>query len=121
MKFKVVGIIPLLFMLGCASSKYTWSGYDDNLYAYYKDPANNVRFLEKLKESVLKADQTGKVPPGLYAEYGYMLYENRNYTDALIYFKKEHELWPEARFFMAKMIKNTEDLIAKQQIKETTP
>ena len=118
MNRKILGVIPLLFLLGCASQKYTWSGYDDSLYAYYKNPADKERFIEKLKEVVLKADQTGKVPPGLYAEYGYMLYENHSYTEALIYFKKEHDLWPEARIFMAKMIKNTEDLMAKQQSKE---
>ena len=121
MNQKVLSVISLFLLTGCASSKYTWSNYDDTLYAYYKHPADSEKFKEKLKAAVLQAEQTGKVPPGLYAEYGYMLYENHGYTDAITYFKKEHDLWPESQILMSKMIKNAENLLAKQQNKEVAP
>lgn len=121
MNRKILSVLPLLFLAGCASQKYTWSGYDDSLYAYYKHPTDKEKFIERLQNAVLKAEQTGKVPPGLYAEYGYMLYEQKGYSDAIIYFKKEHDLWPESQMLMAKMIKNTETLMAKQENKEVAP
>ena len=118
MNNKLVQIVALLFLGGCATQKYVWDGYDNTLYAYYKDPAGREKFVEKLKETILKAEQVGKVPPGIYAEYGYTLYEDKNFLEAINYFQKEHDLWPESRFFMEKMIKNAQNVLAKQQSKE---
>ena len=110
--------LPLLLLVGgCATQKYTWNGYDDNLYAYYKNPANKEKFLQHLKETILIGEQNHNVPLGIYAEYGYLLYENQDFSDAIIYFQKEHDLWPESRFFMEKMIDNAKKMLSKSQPK----
>jgi len=48
------------------------------------------------------------VPPGIYAEYGFALYEKGNFPDAIKFFKLESDKWPESRVLMAKMIRNAE-------------
>lgn len=92
-----------------APTHYAWSGYDDVLYTHYKNPQDRQAFVAQLKEVVLRSAQEGRrVPPGIYAEYGYALYEEGQLQEAVVYFKKEHDLWPESRFLMEKMIRNVE-------------
>ncbi len=106
--------VLLMFLFGCASQKYAWNGYDDSVYAYYKNPADKEKFIQRLKTIILNSERAGKVPPGIYAEYGYMFYENHNFSQAIIYFQKEHDLWPESRIFMEKMIKNAQSMMSKK-------
>jgi hypothetical protein len=42
----------------------------------------------------------------LYAEYGFALYEAGRIDEAVIYFRKEKEKWPESAVIMDKMIRN---------------
>jgi hypothetical protein len=102
---KQLGIlIGLLALAGCGpKTHYSWNGYDDALYQHYKDPAQYEHFVEALKEVVDEGDASGKIPPGMYAEYGYALYEQGKISDAIVYFKKESDKWPESKFFMAKV------------------
>lgn len=118
MSKKFLNLLPLVFLVGCATQRYTWNGYDNSLYAYYKSPAEKERFIERIKETIAKGEQTGKIPPGIYAEYGYLCYEGQNYKDAIIYFQKEHDLWPESQPFMQKMILNAQNMLAKTEKKE---
>ena len=107
-------VIILSFLVsGCASTRYEWKGYDRTLYKHYKDPAHSEVFLEEIKEIVDYAETKKKVPPGMYAEYGYLLYEAHKYKEAIVYFKKEKELWPESQMLMDKMIINTDKLVKK--------
>jgi len=88
---------------------YHWNGYDEALYRHYRRPQDREAWVASLKTAVLEAEQQGrKVPPGLYAEYGYALYEEGVFPQAIAYFRREREEWPEARFFMDKMIRNAE-------------
>jgi len=104
----LAALVPAL--VGCAAqTHYTWSGYDDVLYTHYKNPQDRQAFVAQLKEVMLRSAQQGRrVPPGIYAEYGYALYEEGQLQEAVVYFKKEHDLWPESRFLMEKMIRNVE-------------
>lgn len=99
----------MMIMLGtgCApQTLYHWGGYDSYLHSYYKNPAERERFVDNVVMIIQDAEKSGRIPPGLYAEYGYLLYESGNYPEAVVYFKKEQDLWPESRFFMDKMIRN---------------
>lgn len=98
-------VLALAGMTGCApKTLYTWNGYDDALYQHYKDPAQYESFVEALKEVVDEGDASGQIPPGMYAEYGYALYEQGKIAEAVVYFQKESDKWPEAKFFMSKVI-----------------
>ena len=97
---------------GCAPrTAYLWSDYDAALYDHYRNPQDTERYLERLGQIVQKAEvEKDKVPPGLYAEYGYALFEAGRLDEAINYYRKEREEWEESRVFMDKMIRNTERL-----------
>jgi hypothetical protein len=107
-----LGIVCLLTLtaVGCApGSYYHWGSYDNSLYQHYKSPQDRESWIEGLKTTILDAEQKGeKVPPGLYGEYGYALFEEGDSKQAISYFQKERDLWPESRFLMEKMIRNAE-------------
>lgn len=95
----------------CATRQthYEWGNYDDALYTSYKNPQDRQAFVASLKTIILESERTrGKAPPGIYAEYGYALYEEGSAAEAIVYFKKERDAWPESRVFMEKMISNAQ-------------
>ena len=64
----------MLLISGCAEkSMYYWGSYSSSLNNYYKNPGERDKFVEKLQQDIEKAEQKNKVPPGIYAEYGYMM------------------------------------------------
>lgn len=100
-------LIILSFLPNCAPrSLYTWNGYDQTVHDYYENPGEREKFVGKLEETILEAEENGNVPPGLYSEYGYTLYEIGDYVHAAEYFEKEKAAWPESTLFMNKMIRN---------------
>lgn len=103
----VVLLTLLMLAQGCASGrKYSWGGYDTELYRHYKHPQDREAHLERLKEILDNAETEDRVPPGLYAEYGYCLYEFGSIDEAVLYFEKEKAKWPESNVLMEKMIRN---------------
>ena len=65
--------------------------------------------MADLQKLIAEAERGGgKVPPGCYAEYGYALLEEGQRDVAIENFAKERDSWPESRFFMEKMIRNTQ-------------
>jgi hypothetical protein len=98
----------LFVVIGCAPTRYAWNNYDYKLYQHYRNPAEYDQFVEHLKEVIEDGEETGKVPPGIYAEYGFALYEIGNYQEATKYFKLENDKWPESQVLMTKMIRNSQ-------------
>jgi hypothetical protein len=97
-----------LMAAGCATQhqRYDWGSYDPSLYGYYKNPAK-VGELSASLAAVIDAASTNNaaVPPGIYAEYGYLqLQQGKNLT-AVDLFKQEESHWPESKVFMDRMIK----------------
>ena len=94
-------------MAGCqtASQKYDWGNYDPSLYAYYKDPTK-VGELNSSLEAVIKDSESkhSVVPPGIYAEYGYLKLQQGKGHDAVQAFRQEEVHWPESKVFMEHMI-----------------
>ncbi len=115
MKKKYTICFLLFFICGYASTKYEWKDYDMTLYRHYKNPAEKEKFIAELKEIVEKGEIKGNVPPGLYAEYGFALYENKRFDDAVIYFGKEYDKWPESRVLMQKMIDASKGMVGKNK------
>lgn len=96
---------------GCAQQQpmYHWAGYDGRLYQHYRHPQDREAWVVSMRQVVLAAEREGRtVPPGIYAEYGYALFEEGDHASAIAYFEKERELWPESRVLMDKMIQNAE-------------
>jgi len=105
--------VTILMITGCAHTQYSWQNYDQKLYNHYKNPATYDQFVEDLKNIMEKGETSGKIPPGIYAEYGYALYEKGNFPEAIKYFKKEQDKWPESNVIMTKMINNAQKKTAQ--------
>lgn len=122
MKIKLFLFLTLLTALtGCVQTHYVWDGYDNKLYSYYKTPAESEQFLEAIHEVIQEGDATQKVPPGLYAEYGYLLFERGQFPEAITWFQKERDKWAESRFFMDRMIALANNRKFKSEVKVSTP
>lgn len=94
----------------CASEPprmYHWTGYDEALFRHYRSPDDREAFVAALRRIVAGAERRGRrAPPGIYAEYGYALYEEGRYPEAIAWFQKEKATWPESTVLMDKMIRN---------------
>lgn len=104
-------LVVLASIAGCAAPgpKYQWGSYSNDLYRYYAHSIKQEDFIVRLQALVQDAEANGRlVPPGIYAEYGYLLYEAGRYDEAIGSFRQEHNKWPESRSLMAKMIRNCE-------------
>ena len=98
----------LVTAAGCATQKqrYDWGTYDPSLYAYYKDPAKLGELSISLAAVIDAADKNHAiVPPGIYAEYGYLQMLQGKNPAAVELFKQEETHWPESKVFMDRMIK----------------
>jgi hypothetical protein len=104
-----VGLAALV-AAGCRpATMYHWNGYDEALYRHYRDPQDRVAYVESLQVIIAEADQRGlRVPPGVCAEYGYALYEEGRPREAVAWFQRERDEWPESRILMEKMIRNAQ-------------
>ena len=103
-----VALLCLGFNQGCKPAQtgtYRWGGYETSLHALAKDPAYFNQYGANLLKLLQDGEGSGKVPPGLYAEYGYFLLVSQKAPEAVLYFQKEKERWPESGFFMDRMIK----------------
>lgn len=105
---RVVPLLALLALAGCVSpERYDWGSYEEQLYAYYKDPQKAAAYTEELAKLVAQGDADGKIAPGLHAEYGYMLATTGRPAEAVAQFEAEKRRWPESAHLMDAMIAST--------------
>ncbi len=109
----LLGVALLFLASGCATTRYDWNDYNTLLYQHYRNPTESEAFAEKMQKAVLNAEQAQRVPPGLFAEYGFLLYEKGSHQTAIEYFQKEKQLWPESHALMDKMIGNATKQLAR--------
>ncbi len=102
---KLSVLLIAILISACAQTKYHWGGYENALYRYYKSPAEFEKLAEELTDVIAQGEREGKVPPGVYAEFGYVLLIQGKSNQAIIYFEKEKKLWPESARLMDTMLK----------------
>jgi hypothetical protein len=109
----IIAVGLALASSGCRpQTMYYWGGYDDALYRHYRNPQDRVAYVEALQTIIAQADQQGlRVPPGVCAEYGYALYEEGRPQEAVPWFQRERDHWPESRILMEKMIRNAQQRV----------
>jgi hypothetical protein len=110
MSARILLMAPILvgLLAGCVTNhqRYGWGTYDPSLYAYYKDPTKETALAESLAAVITTADSNhALVPPGIYAEYGYLQLQEGKNLAAVELFKQEESHWPESKVFMDRMIK----------------
>ena len=101
-------IISLSFLFfGCAAPKmYYWGDYSKSIYAYRKNPTEeNLQKHKRVLEVIVERSQQDnlRVPPGVYAELGYIYFRENKKPEALKFFEFEEKLYPESRIFMQRL------------------
>ncbi len=103
----------ILALASCSSTKnmYSWYNYEDITYKYSKKSTEElqVKLLEEYQKITL--NQKGLravVPPGLYAEYGFLLCKTGKNDEGLSFLKEEIKLYPESEKYVSRIIKQLE-------------
>lgn len=100
-------LFVFLFLIGCASQKqYYWGDYSNTLYAYRKNASDENLLKHKATlENIIQesADRNLRVPPGVYAELGYIYLRQNNNDTAIKYFDLEAKTYPESKLFMERL------------------
>ncbi|MDR3184959.1 MAG: DUF4810 domain-containing protein [Prevotellaceae bacterium] len=102
-----------LLLAGCVSQKtlYNWGKYQEASYSYVK--TNTDDDLEKLLKEyqyIIENQKGGRqtVPPGIYADYGYLLVKQGKIKEGIALMKLEIALYPESAMFIEGIIKRLE-------------
>lgn len=110
--FYIIFFIFTLLIIGCAPQKmYYWGNYSNTLYNYRKNPNDKtlLKHKQELEKIVEKSTKRSlKIPPGVYAELGYIYFRQNNTKEAIKFFQLEKKLYPESYVFMDRLVKATE-------------
>ncbi len=111
-KFFIVSVCTLL-LAACSTTQtlYSWYDYEDITYQYSKKSTEELQV--KVLEQYQKMVQTPRgmravVPPGLYAEYGFLLCKTGKMKEGLSFLKEEVKLYPESEKYISRIIKQLE-------------
>lgn len=107
MKYKIYILLSISALLnGCATSNeiFYWGDYEDTLHERYVKN-DNGKVESELHSIITQAQsQHQKVAPGIYADYGFLLYKRGNKQAAIQAFNTESSLYPESTALMNKLI-----------------
>lgn len=106
-----ISIIILVSSCTVQQPLYSWSKYEATSYNYLKnsDEKSTQALIENYKSIIEK--QTGTrnvVPPGIYADYGYILLQTGKTEEGKALLMKEVELYPESKIFIDRILKMLE-------------
>lgn len=98
----------VLFLFGCYQPKevFHWGNYSSTLYDLKNNPDDET--LAAHKKEILNiiayaSQRSKKVPPGVMAEYGYILLKEGKEEEGYQYLDKEIELYPESAIFISRI------------------
>lgn len=111
-KFLLAGVCMFL-LASCSTTKplYSWYNYEDVTYQYSKKTTEElqVKVLEQYQKITTRQKDLRKVvPPGMYAEYGFLLYKTGKKEEGLSFLKQEVKLYPESEKYISRIIKQLE-------------
>lgn len=100
-----------LLAAGCTKQPtlYNYGAYSESYYVYKQDP--DAKTLLAMQQAIEKAiadsgdSISRRVPPGMYANLGYIYLKQGNSKEAIHDFEMEKKLYPESAHFMDRMIK----------------
>ncbi len=100
-------------LASCTTTKslYSWYDYEDATYQYSKKNTDELRVrVAEVYKKMLENQKgaRGAVPPGLYAEYGYLLCKTGKTEEGLSFLKEEIKHYPESEPFISRIIKQLE-------------
>jgi len=101
-------LMAVLLATGCSTPKttYDWGRHDQDLFNLMKDPGKLEAYGLSLRQIIDSHPDGKRLPPGICAEYGYILISAGRLGEALPYFELEKKFWPESTHIMDRMIAN---------------
>ena len=118
-------VLCCLAAAGCAPQKMYYLGnYSNTLYSFEKNQNDESLLKHKQEiETVITESELRNlpVPPGIYAELGYINLKSNNSKEAIRLFQAESQLYPESRHLMDRLIQSAEsknDSSAKESANE---
>ncbi len=106
----MVILLSSVFITGCITkppSMYEYGNYSESYYAMKKDSGETTQAEWKiaLEEIITKSKEKSlRVPPGVYANLGYIHLKINNIDNAISYFKEEKLVYPESTKLMDTLI-----------------
>lgn len=104
-----------LFFASCASNYktlYNWDAYSTQTYKYIKggDEEDTEKLFEVYQKVIDGQEGTIRetIPPGVCADYGYLLIKAGRVEEGKALLRKEMELYPESGQFMKSIIRKVE-------------
>lgn len=114
MKKFFVAVTTAIMLVSCGSSQkplYYWYGTEDAAYKYTKrqtDTSLEKAMAQYKKVIESKKGTRGVVPPGINAEYGYLLVKAGKKEEGLALLKAEMETYPESKVFISRIVNQLE-------------
>ena len=110
----IFSLIIVGFLFSCAAPKplYNWGDYENLSYKAVKsnedaDIQNLMLALNTISKNTTTAT-SGRVPPGVCADYGYFLMKKGKVEEGKKWMIKEKELYPESAVFIDRILIMTE-------------
>lgn len=107
-------LMTVLVLTSCSTPStqlYSWKGYNDAVYAYTKDSDEKSieNLLEVYQRLINKPEGSREIPPpGVCADYGYLLLQSGKTEEGKTLLLKETALYPESKKFIDRIIKRLE-------------
>ncbi|OUR60699.1 DUF4810 domain-containing protein [Colwellia sp. 39_35_sub15_T18] len=110
MKAVFIVVFIAIFLAGCQTTKpmYEYEDYAESFYSLKKEGGEEtaVQWKTSLESIVEKSKAKAvRVPPGVYANLGYIHLKVNNNEGAITFFEQEKAIYPEATKFMDNLIK----------------
>lgn len=100
-----------IFFIGCMPQRmYHYGNYSQTLYSYEKNQNEEALINHKQELEKIISESTVKnlpVPPGIYAELGYINLKANNSKEAIRLFQIESQLYPESKHLMDRLIQSS--------------
>ncbi|MCK9206697.1 MAG: DUF4810 domain-containing protein [Salinivirgaceae bacterium] len=105
--------LVFLFFASCTTQKplYNWDKYEITSYNYLKnnDEKSAQELIVTYQKIIEKQNGTRKVvPPGIYADYGFLLLQANKTEEGKAMLLKEISLYPESKIFIDRILKMME-------------
>jgi len=102
----------VILLAGCAPTLYYWGDYNESLEERY-EKENPGRAEQLLREQMTEYNSGKLVPPGVYADYGFLLYRRGDTVGAIAFFEKEKKTFPESALLMDRLINRIKQKMAQ--------
>ena len=114
MKKNIILIVCIVLLASCTTQKplYTWGNYETTSYNYLKnsDEKSTQKIIENYQKIIeIQKGTRGVVPPGVCADYGFLLLQEDKKEEGKEMLMKEIVLYPESKVFIERILKMIEE------------